>query len=408
MLEFLRKNIKGDRVIWTILAILAGYSILAVYSASGTLAYKYFGGNAAHYLMRQLAMLFVGFLIIFFCHRIPYKYFSKLSQIAYYISIFLLAVTLLWGMSLNEASRWIALPGGITFQTSDFAKIALIMYLARTLSVKEEEIKTFKGTLRHLILPMGIICGLIFPANISTSILLFGTCMLLLFVGQVKFKYLLMVVGIGIAGVGLFVLITMVSPVKGRIDTAKSRIEAFMNPESESNFQADQAKIAIASAGVLGKGPGNSVQRNVLPHPYSDFIFAIIVEEYGYIFGAMILVALFVFLFYRVILIVKKVDRKFGAFSAMGLGMMLVFQAFSHMAVAVNLFPTTGQTLPFVSMGGTSIIFLSIAIGVILSISREVNEAEAQKKKDLNQDENETEIPEENLAEETQPETTES
>lgn len=392
MLRFLRNNIKGDLVIWTILAILAGYSLLAVYSASGALAYKYFGGNAAHYLMRQLAMLFIGFIIIFFFHRIPYKYFSKISQLAYYISIFLLAVTLLWGMSLNEASRWIALPGGITFQTSDFAKIALIMYLARTLSVKEDEIKTFKGTLKYLIVPIGIICGLIFPANISTSILLFGTCMLLLFVGQVKFKYLISVVGIGIAGVALFVLIAMYSPMKGRIETAKSRIEAFFNPESESNFQSDQAKIAIASAGIFGKGPGNSVQRNVLPHPYSDFIFAIIVEEYGYVFGATILVALYVFLFYRVILIVKKVDRKFGAFSVMGLGMMLVFQAFSHMAVAANIFPTTGQTLPFVSMGGTSIIFLSIAVGVILSVSREVNEADAQKKKDMNADENDAPV----------------
>lgn len=386
MIDFLRNNIKGDKVIWTILVILSFYSLLAVYSASGTLAYKFFGGNATHYLLRQGAILIIGFSIIFVVHRIPYKYFSKLSQMAFYLAVFLLLVTLLWGMSLNQASRWIELPGGITFQTSDFAKIALIMYLARVLAVREDEIKSFKGMLKYLMLPVLLVCGLIFPADISTSALLFGVAMVLFFVGQVKFKYLLSVMGMGIAAIGLFIVIVQISPVESRLGTAQKRIEDFVNPESEGNFQANQAKIAVASAGIFGKGPGNSVQRNILPHPYSDFIFAIIVEEYGYIIGALILIALYVFLFYRVIIIVKKVDRKFGAYSACGLGLLLVFQAFSHMAVSVNILPVTGQTLPFVSMGGTSIVFLSLGVGIILSISREVNETEAKKKDEMKEE----------------------
>jgi len=385
MLEFIKRNIKGDRVIWTILIILSFYSLLAVYSASGTLAYKYFGGNATHYLLRQGALLFVGFLIIFFVHRIPYRYFSKLSQFAYYLAVFLLLVTLLWGISLNQASRWIVLPGGITFQTSDFAKVALVMYLARMLAVHEDDIGTFKGMLRYLMLPILIICGLIFPAGISTTLLLFGISMLLLFIGQVKFKYILSVLGIALAGLGLFVLIIQVCPIESRLGTAQKRIEDFMNPESEGNFQANQSKIAVASGGFLGKGPGNSVQRNVLPHPYSDFIFAIIIEEYGFFLGGLVLIALYIFLFYRVVIIIRKVDRKFGAFLVAGLGLLLVFQALSHMAVAVNIFPVTGQTLPFVSMGGTSILFLSLAMGVILSVSREVNELEEAKKKEINE-----------------------
>ncbi|NLA24612.1 MAG: FtsW/RodA/SpoVE family cell cycle protein [Bacteroidales bacterium] len=393
MLEFFKNYIKGDRTIWIILIILAFASLLAVYSSSGVLAYKYYGGNAARYLLRQLTMLFAGLVIILFFHRIPYKYFSKLSQYLYYFSVLLLGITLLWGMSLNEASRWIALPGGISFQTSDLAKIALLMYLARMLSIKEQEIKTFKGTMRYLILPILIICGLIFPANISTSILLFLVSMLLLFIGQVKFKYLTYAMGIAILIVTFFVLIAYISPYKGRVETAVSRIEAYFNPESESNFQSQQAKIAIASGGLIGKGPGNSVQRNVLPHPYSDFIYAIFVEEYGYI-GGISLAVLFAVLFYRFILIVKKVNRKFGAYLVMGLGMLMVFQAFAHMAVCVRILPTTGQTLPFVSMGGTSIIFLSAAMGVILSVSREVNEIEAKKKQEMNFDENENNLSE--------------
>jgi cell division protein FtsW len=376
MIDFFKRNIKGDRVIWIIIAILAVFSLLSVYSASGTLAYKYQGGNATHYLIRQAVLLAIGFLIIFLVHRIPYRYFSKLALWAYYLSVFLLLITLVWGMSLNQASRWIMLPGGITFQTSDFAKIALMMYLARVLSVKESEIKSFKGAFRQLFLPIIIICGLILPADFSTAALLFGTSILLLIIGRVYFKYIASLIGMAVVGASFFVLIAMVSPAESRVGTWEQRINDFFDEDSEGNFQAEQAQIAIATGGFFGKGPGNSEQRNILPHPYSDFIFAIIVEEYGYIIGALILVSLFVYLFYRVVIIVRKVDKKFGAFVATGLAMLLCFQAMSHMAVSVNLLPVTGQTLPLVSMGGTSIILTSLAFGVILSVSSDVTEKE--------------------------------
>ena len=382
MIEFLRRNIKGDRVIWIIIAILAGFSLLSVYSASGTLAYKYQGGNATHYLIRQAVLLAMGFLIVFLVHRIPYRYFSKMALWAYYLSVFLLLITLVWGMSLNQASRWIMLPGGITFQTSDFAKIALMMYLARVLSIKESEIKTFKGAFRQLFLPIVLICGLILPADFSTAALLFGTSILLLIIGRVYFKYIASLIGMAIVGASFFVLIAMVSPAESRVGTWEQRISDFFDDDSEGNFQAEQAQIAIATGGFFGKGPGNSVQRNILPHPYSDFIFAIIVEEYGYIIGALILISLFVYLFYRVVIIVRKVDKKFGAFVATGLAMLLCFQAMSHMAVSVNILPVTGQTLPLVSMGGTSIILTSLALGVILSVSSDVTEKERTAKSD--------------------------
>jgi len=219
------------------------------------------------------------------------------------------------------------LPGGITFQTSDFAKIALMMYLARVLSIKESEIKTFKGAFRQLFFPIIIVCGLILPADFSTAALLFGTSILLLIIGRVYFKYIASLIGMAVVGASFFVLIAMVSPAESRVGTWERRINDFFDDDSEGNFQAEQAQIAIATGGFFGKGPGNSEQRNILPHPCSDFIFAIIVEEYGYIIGALILVSLFVYLFYRVVIIVRKVDKKFGAFVATGLAMLLCFQA---------------------------------------------------------------------------------
>ncbi|HRW20608.1 MAG TPA: putative peptidoglycan glycosyltransferase FtsW [Bacteroidales bacterium] len=376
MLEFFKRNIKGDRVIWLIIGALAIFSLMSVYSASGTLAYKYQGGNATHYLLRQAVLLLMGFFIVFIVHRIPYRYFSKLSLWAYYLAVFLLFVTLIWGMSLNQASRWIMLPGGISFQTSDFAKLALMMYLARVLAIKEKEIKNLKTAFRLLFIPIILVCGLIMPADLSTAVLLFGTAVVLMIIGRVNIRYIGVLIGSAIVAGGLVIAVAFISPETSRVGTWSQRITDFFNEESEGNFQAEQSKIAIATGGFIGKGPGNSVQRNILPHPYSDFIFAIIIEEYGCLIGGLFLISLFVYLFYRVVIIVRKVDRKFGAYVSIGLAAMLSFQAMAHMAVSVNIIPVTGQTLPLVSMGGSSIIITSLAFGVILSVSREVMERE--------------------------------
>jgi cell division protein FtsW len=298
----------------------------------------------------------------------------RISQLLLIISIPLLAYTLIKGTSLNEAARWLTLPGtGLSFQTSDLAKFALIMYIARFLAKNQGNIKDFKTGFRSIMIWIIIVCGLILPANLSTAVLLFVTSLILLFLGRVNFKYILYVIGIGIALLGIFIIVMVNLPdsKQGRVGTWKKRIESFIGGESEQNFQAEQSKIAIASGGLLGKGPGNSTQRNFLPHPYSDFIFAIIVEEYG-VWGPAIIIFLYLLLIYRAGVIVKKSSSAFAAFLSMGLVLSLVFQAFINMAVAVNLFPVTGQTLPLVSMGGTSIIFTGAAFGIILSVSQSI------------------------------------
>lgn len=370
------KYFKGDRVIWIIVIVLSVFSLLAVYSSTGSLAYRYQGGNTAYYFLKQLGFLLAGLSIIFIIHLIPYKVYSPISQLLLLISIPLLAVTLLFGTSLNQAARWLAIPGlGITIQTSDFAKIALIMYVARLLSIKQNEIKDFKTTFLPLIIPIAVVCLLILPANFSTAALLGITCWVLLYIGRVNLKYLLGFTGIGVLvlSVGIFVLLE--TNAVGRAKTWKNRIENFTSGENSENYQALQSKIAIASGGLIGKGPGNSTQRNFLPHPYSDFIYAIIVEEYGLAGGVFILM-LYLILLYRAGVIVKKAQRTFPAFLAIGLTLILVFQALVNMAVAVNLFPVTGQPLPLVSMGGTSLLFTSAAFGILLSISRSQNKAE--------------------------------
>lgn len=368
------KIFKGDAVIWGVIAILSIFSILAVYSSTGTLAFKYQEGNTLYYLSRHGFLLIIGLAIIFVTHRIPVIVYLKIAQILLFITIPLLIWTLIRGTNLNEASRWLTIPGiGISFQTSDLAKFSLIIFIARFLAKNQGNIKDFKTGFRSIISWIIIVCGLILPANFSTAAMLFFTSLILLFLGRVKIQYLLYVIGFGIAGVALFVIIAINLPEQkqGRVGTWKKRIENFVSGKSEENFQVEQAKIAIANGGIIGKGPGNSMQRNFLPHPYSDFIFAIIIEEYG-VAGAFIIIALYLVLLFRAGTIVKKSTSAFAAFLSMGLVISLIFQAFINMAVAVNLFPVTGQTLPLVSMGGTSIIFTSAAFGIILSISQNV------------------------------------
>lgn len=367
----LLKYIKGDKVIWTVVLLLSLLSVLVVYSSVVALAYRYKNGDTASYLIKHIFIVGSGIFLMYLVHKVKYSYFSRISQIAIFVAAPLLLYTLLKGVSAGEASRWLAIPGtSLTFQTSDFAKLALITYVARMLSIKQDVIKDFKQAFLPIIIPVGIICALILPANFSTAALLFLNCLVLMFVGRMNAKHLWLLIGSGLVFIAL--LLTLIWNFPNAIPrgaTWRARIENFISGDSESNFQAEQAKIAIATGGIVGKGPGNSMQRNFLPQASSDFIYAIVIEEWGLI-TAVIIVFLYIVLLFRGIRIANKSDRTFGSLLAVGLTFSLVFQAMINMAVAVNLFPVTGQPLPLVSMGGTSIWFTSIAIGIILSVSR--------------------------------------
>jgi cell division protein FtsW len=363
---------KGDKVIWLTVILLSIFSVLAVYSSTGTLAYKYQSGNTEYYLFKHAFILIFGFILMYGAHLLKYTIYARAAKIVIIIAIPMLLLTLFMGTSLNEASRWITLPiVNLSFQTSDLAKLALILFVARALSKKQENIKDFKSAFVPIMLPVLITCGLILPANFSTAAVLFSTCVILMIIGRIRLKYILSLVGIGIVAFGLFIGIALLIGKEGRIKTWQKRIETFMNDDGSGSYQSQQAKIAIATGQLIGKGPGNSTQRNFLPHPYSDFIFAIIVEEYGLVGGATI-VFLYLILFFRAIKIAQNSPRAFATFLAIGCAFSLTFQAMINMAVAVNLFPVTGQPLPMLSMGGTSIWFTSIAIGIILSVSRDL------------------------------------
>lgn len=376
MQEKFLKNFKGDRVIWTVVVMLCIVSLLAVYSSTGALAYRYRSGNVFYFLLRHGSFLLLGLGIVYVTHLVPYKYFSRLSQVFLLICIPLLVITLLFGTSINDAARWLRLPGtSLTFQPSDLAKLALITYLARQLSLKQDNINSLNDAFIPLIAPVLIVCGLIVPADISTAALLFFVSLLLLFVGRVPLRY---IVTLSVAMVALMVLLVVVGSQAGwggRWETAKNRALSFVSKDAEVNsdktFQADQSKIAIATSGIIGKGPGNSVQRNFLPHPYSDFIFAIIVEEWG-LLGGLLVIFLYLYLLFRAGVIVRKSRLTFQAFVVFGLSLMIVMQAMVNMAVAVGLVPVTGQPLPFISMGGTSTIFTALALGIILSVSNSI------------------------------------
>lgn len=368
-------NIKGDRVIWVIVILLSIVSMLAVYSSISTLAYKSGSGNQMSILIKHGITVILGIVLMYYVHKLKFTYYSRIAQIAFWISIPLLVLTLIIGTNLNDASRWLVVPGlGISFQTSDLAKVALIMYIARMLSKKQNQIKDFKSAFLPIILPVVVICGLILPANFSTSALLFAVCFILMYVGRINLSYLGAMIGIGIIGILIIILIGKFAPnVFPRFSTWVSRIENFSSGNKEGNYQANQAKIAIATGGITGKGPGNSTQRNFLPHPYSDFVYAFIIEEYG-IIGAVGVLGLYMLLLFRTIKIVTKSENTFGGLLALGCGLLIVLQAFINMAVSVGLFPVTGQPLPLVSKGGTSILFTGIAIGIILSVSRAIEE----------------------------------
>jgi cell division protein FtsW len=371
-------KIKGDRPIWMIVFVLSVVSLLAVYSSTGSLAYRFRSGNTEYYLIKHMIIIIFGLGLMYIAHRIKYTYYSRISQLAMFIAIPLLLLTLLKGTTINEANRWLTLPIiNLSFQSSDFAKLAIIMYLARLLAKKQDTIKDFKTTFLPAIIPIILVCALILPSNFSTAAVLFSTCIVLLFVGRVSYKYMFALFGIGIVAVSIIVVIAMKMPDTGRVQTWENRITNFLTGEQGDNYQSNQSKIAIATGGVLGKMPGNSTQRNFLPHAYSDFIYSIIIEEYGLI-GGFVVLLLYMMLLYRGIRIAHKSPGTFGTLLAAGLSFSLVFQAMINMAVAVDLLPVTGQPLPMVSMGGTSLWFTSLAIGIILSVSKKIEEEETE------------------------------
>ena len=368
MIGSIIKNIKGDKYIWAIILLLSAISLLAVYSSTRTLAYKYHAGNTEYYLFKHFFILALGLIMVYLAHRIDYRYYSRIAQLLLFISIPLLLYTLFLGNELNDAKRWITLPViNLSFQTSDLAKLALIMYTARTLSKKQGLVDSFEKAFLPVILPILIVCGLIAPEDLSSAAILFLTCLLIMFIGRVNFKYIGATIGGGLTVLSMIILIATLSPDNGRVETWQNRIADYIDQDNPS-YQTQQANIAIAKGGVIRLAPGKSTQCNFLPHPYSDFIYAVIIEEYGLLGGALI-IFLYLFLLWRVIKIVIQSPRAFGALLAIGLGMSLVIQAMVNMGVAVGLLPVTGLTLPFVSMGGTSIWFNGLALGIILSVS---------------------------------------
>jgi cell division protein FtsW len=389
---FIRKYLQGDMVIWAVVFLLSLISVMAVFSATNNLAHYEKGGHTEFYLIKHMAIIVMGWGMIYGIHKVPHQYFSRVAQILLWLSIPLLAITLVAGTSVNSASRWLTLPViNITFQTSDLAKLALIAFLARQLSQRQEKMDDFKEGFLQIIWPVLIVCALILPANFSTAAVLFATSLVVLFIGRVKFKYLAGLIGAIILSGSFVFLLSYAVPIEKvlpRFGTWKARIETYFTSEeaegmADANYQTEQAKIAIATGGITGVGPGNSVQRNRLPSAYADFIYAIIIEEWGSI-GGMGILFLYLILLFRGLRIVHKGTTTFGTLLAFGCMFSLIFQAFINMAVAVNLFPVTGQPLPLLSMGGTSIWFTSIAIGMILSVSRSLNEKSTSAQADTN------------------------
>lgn len=373
LLHILR-NLKGDRGIWVIVALLCLASILAVYSSTGTIAFRFNGGHAEIHLVKHVVIALAGLFLCYLCYRTPYTVYSRLAPILFIISIPLLLFTMFFGPEINDARRWIAIPGlGLSIQTSDIASIALIMYIARSISLKQEVIKDFKSAFLPLMMPVIIVCGLIAPNNLSTAMLLFATSMTLMFIGRVHMKYIMALVGMGVVSLGLLILVGKMMPDAVRVDTWTSRFQEFFN-DADGGYQIQQAKIAIADGGIFGRGPGLSTQRNYLPYPYADFIYAIICEEYG-LFGGLAIIGMFLVLFLKCTSIVTRSPKTFGAMLAMGLCLNIVIPAFANIAVSVHLVPVTGLALPLISKGGTSMLINCMAFGMILSVSRYIEQS---------------------------------
>ncbi|MCR8668288.1 FtsW/RodA/SpoVE family cell cycle protein [Aestuariibaculum sp. M13] len=395
-MQALFKNIKGDRLIWAIVALMAILSFLPVYSAASNLAYKGENSNTFAFFIKHFMHLFLGFAIMYGVHKIPYRYFRGLSLIMIPVVLVLLGITMLQGTTIDgaNASRWIQIPiVGMSFQTSTFAAVVLLVYVARYMSKMKDEVITFKESILPLWMPVFLVLALILPANLSTAAIIFLMVLMLVFLGGYPIRYLAVIIGSGILALAMFVLVAKAFPgvMPNRVDTWMSRIENFSNNEdTEADYQIEKAKIAIASGGIQGVGPGKSIQKNFLPQSSSDFIFAIIVEEYGSIGGVFIMV-MYMWLLFRIVIVAQKADTVFGKLLALGVGLPIVFQALINMAVAVELFPVTGQTLPLISSGGTSIWMTCLAIGIVLSVSAQREEIKEQEEV-LTEEENPLEI----------------
>jgi cell division protein FtsW len=389
---WLTKTFKGDRAIWGLVALFMFYSLLAVYSSSVGVAFMKHGGNTTYFLKSQFITLIFSLGLIVIVHYLPYRIYFSMAGLILICSVGLLVLTFVIGSRVNEAMRSIPIPGLGRLQTSDVAKVALVLYLARSLAKYQKDLNNFLLVTKYFIVPIGIVCGLIMPENLSTAILVFGMSMIIMFIGRVPVKFIMAYIGIGVVGVLLFaILLTVIKKDNNRVQVWKNRIEHFFSSkgDEDGDYQSNQAKIAISTGGLFGKAPGKSTQRNMLPQSNSDFIFAIIIEEYGLLFGAIPLILAYMILLFRGITIAKKCETAFPAFLVLGLIVMIVIQAMINMMVAVGLFPVTGQTLPMVSWGRTSVLVMSFSIGAILSVSRVVN---ARIKKE--------ELPEEEISDE--------
>ncbi len=401
-MNVINKIMRGDKVIWIVALLLGIVSLIVVYSASSALVVNNYGGNTGKLLMKHAGTLLIGFAMMFVFYLINYQHYAKASWLLLIPCLALLAYTLVFGRNLNQATRSISI-GFFSFQPSEVAKIILITYLARQLVMLGDRLHSFKDVIIWLGCPILFTVGLIFPENLSTAAILLLVCMTLLFIGRVKIVHILAIMGIGIVLFGIYIGVDAIRtnignkraekalavneanaepfvPKKTRIATWINRIEAMgeskdedFDPFDDHHYQQTYAKIAVASSSVFGKGPGKSEQRNFLPHPYSDFIFAIIIEEYG-IFGALFVLMLYVILFTRVLRIMLKRPLTFGAFLSFGLGFLVIVQAMINMGVSIGLLPVTGQPLPFVSMGGTSMMATGIILGMILSVTRNMEE----------------------------------
>jgi cell division protein FtsW len=369
-------HLKGDRVIWMVALFLCTISVLAVYSAVSSLVWKAEGGSSAGVLVKHVFMLGLGLACMYATHLLPLTVFSRIGQVMIWVVIPLLVFTLFFGSNINNADRWIRIPGiGVTFQTSDLAKLVLIIYVARQLTIKRQMLHDFKKGVLPIVLPIAAVCALVLPANFSTAALIGFVCFLMLVFGGVPWKHLFKLIGAGVGVVVIIVAVGELGPEKilPRYSTWKNRLigkEVQAGAIDDSKYQIELAQYAIYEGGVIPKGPGSGTSRNFLPHPYSDMIYAFIIEEYGSILGGAMVMLMYVIFLFRVIRISIRSPKYFGGLTALGLGLVISVQAFINMGVAVNLFPTTGQPLPMVSMGGTSIVFVAIMFGVILSISK--------------------------------------
>jgi cell division protein FtsW len=372
---------KGDRIIWVIVLILSLMGVLAVYSATSTLAFSEKGGDTEFYFLRHSGFLLMGLAVLYVTHRMPYAFYKIMARWGIYLSIALLVLTLAVGHDINNAARVLPIPFlNLTLQPSDMAKLFLVLYIARVISKNHEDAGS-KRVFYQSLTSVGVVVLLIAPENLSTGLMIFVTSMMLMYIGRVNLKLLGIITGIGITALSLMVVFLLnISPQTAkdlgkRVPTWKSRIETFMgkNPDAESSYQQVQSQIAVATGGVFGKGPGHSTQRYYLPHPYSDFIYAIIMEEYGLI-GGLLILSCFLVLLFRCLKMVTASPQAFGALTVVGLGLSMSFQAFLNMGVAVGVLPVTGLTIPLVSMGGTSLLFNSLSFGIILGISRHIQE----------------------------------